>query len=76
MDLIPETHGIVAGRVKVGTDTNEISMTDDTYLNINRVAKFDGKDANNNLTGIQGTIISPDDVYKGIYTRSSGWTQS
>lgn len=53
-----ETNGIVAGRVKVGTDTNEISMTDDTYLNINRVAKFDGKDANNNLTGIQGTIIS------------------
>ena len=53
-----ETNGIVAGRVKVGTDTNEISMTDDTLLNINRVVDFSGKDANNNLTGIQGTIIS------------------
>ena len=52
------TNGIIAGRVKVGTDTNEISMTDDSYLNVNTVVKFDGKDANNNLTGIQGTILS------------------
>ena len=53
-----ETNGIVAGTVKVGTDTNEISTTTDGYLNINRVVDFSGKDANLNLTGIQGTIIS------------------
>ena len=53
-----ETNGIVAGTVKVGTDTNEISTTTEGYLNLPRVTSFDGKDANGNLTAIQGTIIS------------------
>jgi hypothetical protein len=53
-----ETNGLVAGTVKIGTDTNEISTTTDGYLNIPRVTSFDGKDANNNLTAVQGTIIS------------------
>ena len=53
-----EANGIVAGRVKIGTDTNEISMTDDSYLFFNRVVDFSGKDANNNVTGISGTILS------------------
>ena len=53
-----ETNGLVAGTVKIGTDTNEISTTTDGYLNFPRVTSFDGKDANNNLTAIQGTIIS------------------
>ena len=53
-----ETNGLVAGTVKIGTDTNEISTTTDGYLYINRVVDFSGKDANNNLTSIQGTILS------------------
>ena len=53
-----ETNGLVAGTVKIGTDTNEISTTTDGYLNIPRVVDFSGKDANGNLTAIQGTIIS------------------
>jgi hypothetical protein len=53
-----ETNGLVAGTVKIGTDTNEISTTTDGYLNIPRVVDFSGKDANNNLTAVQGTIIS------------------
>lgn len=53
-----ETNGLVAGTVKIGTDTNEISTTTDGYLNFPRVTSFDGKDANNNLTAVQGTIIS------------------
>jgi hypothetical protein len=53
-----ETNGIVAGTVKIGTDTNEISTTNDGYLYFNRVVDFSGKDANNNLTGISGTILS------------------
>ena len=53
-----ETNGLVAGRVKLGTDTNEISMTDDSRLQIKRVVSFDGKDALGKATAIQGTIIS------------------
>ena len=53
-----ETNGLVAGTVKIGTDTNEISSTADAYVNFPRVTDFSGVDANGNLTGIQGTILS------------------
>ena len=53
-----ETNGLVAGVVKIGTDTNEISTTSGAKLNINRVVDFSGADANGNPTAIQGTIIS------------------
>ena len=53
-----ETNAFVAGRVRVGTDKNELNMTDDTYLNFNVPVVFDGADTSGREIGLDGTIIS------------------
>jgi len=52
-----EANNIIAGQVTFGTVDNIIDMTTGFYLNVRAPVNFDGKDALNNPTGIQGTIV-------------------
>ena len=49
-----ETNAVQAGRVKVGTEDNTITMSDLTTLQFNRPVHIAGKDANDNDSFVQG----------------------
>jgi len=53
-----EANNIIAGQVSFGTTENIIEMTTGFYLKFNVPVNFDGKDALNNPTSVQGTIVS------------------
>ena len=49
-----ETNAVQAGRVKVGTEDNTITMSDLTTLQFNRPVHIAGKDSNDNDSFVQG----------------------
>jgi len=52
-----ETNSVTAGSMQIGTSDNIINNLAGTYLTFPRVVNFDGVDALNNPTAIQGTIV-------------------